>query len=212
MPKVFYTDKRKKDKPGPVVTRKPGGKKFRTGSDPYIGLFPRTVEVGSKEDKQDQEGSAVGRAVRAVGQAVKDAVTYKPAPEPKNNTTSEPKEKPPTTKTVRFKKPGSSEFNKAFGAARKSGQSDFEFRGRKYTTNLKGEAPRATAPKTEGSPAPATENQPSLASRRPRPAMEDNTPPPMPSSSSFKQAFASARKAGESSFTWKGKTYNTKVK
>lgn len=217
MPKGNY--KNDQQKRGPVTTRKPGDKKFRVGSDPYIGLFPRTIEVGSEEDKEDRKGSVVGRAISGVGDTIKDigrgvrrALTYEKYEKPKATETPEAKPKAPGTKTVRFRKPGSSDFGKAFSAARKASQSEFEYRGKKYTTNLKGEAPRATAPKATETPTPSTAPGPSLASRRPKPTIEEDTPPPMPKSSSFKQAFAMAKKSGEGSFTWRGKTYNTKVK
>jgi len=60
------------------------------------------------------------------------------------------KQQPPLPKPAPAKpapakpKPGSTDFSKAFAAARKAGERTFEWNGKKYTTALKGE----TAPKT----------------------------------------------------------------
>jgi hypothetical protein len=62
------------------------------------------------------------------------------------------KQQPPLPKPAPAKpapakpKPGSTDFSKAFAAARKAGERTFEWNGKKYTTALKGETTPKTSP------------------------------------------------------------------
>lgn len=64
----------------------------------------------------------------------------------------------------------------------------------------------------------SSETTPSVPRRRPTrtsdstPASKTTTTPPSNDSMTFGQAFASARKAGKSTFTWRGKSYTTRTK
>jgi hypothetical protein len=83
-------------------------------------------------------------------------------------------------------------FGQAFAAARKAGQPTFSFGGKSYTTAMKGESRPSGAKKTTGTTRTATGG--------------GKAP------SSFGKAFASARAAGKSTFSFGGKSYTTAMK
>ena len=85
-------------------------------------------------------------------------------------------------------------FGQAFAAARKAGQPTFSFGGKSYTTAMKGESRPSGAKKTTGTTRTATGGGGGKAQ------------------SSFGKAFASARAAGKSTFSFGGKSYTTAVK
>ena len=62
---------------------------------------------------------------------------------------------PPPFKPKKPAAPPAQTFGSAFAAARKSGLKVFEYKGKKYTTELKKETPRPAAPIAKMEPKPA---------------------------------------------------------
>lgn len=86
---------------------------------------------------------------------------------------------------------GGGSFNSAFAAARSAGKSTFSYGGKSYNTKVKGETGSTASSKRSGS---------------------SGTSKSSGGLSGFGKAFSSARSAGKSSFSYGGKSYNTKVK
>ena len=115
----------------------------------------------------------------------------KPAPKPAPKRSADWYMKNETAMPGKFKRGGSvkmaagGSFSEAFRAARKAGKSDFSWNGKKYTTEMKGEAktpPKATAPTSAPASTPA---KPSRFSTSP----SNRTPAPVkPEAPSYGQS------------------------
>lgn len=133
-------------------------------------------------------------------------------------------------------------FKDAFAKARKAGKKEFSWGGKRYNTKLKSETSGGSSNSTKGgtasrktnsSPSDAIAN--SVAKRNSKTASAERgktryqeaggmaarssmgfAPEPKGSPTekkmAFGEAFSTARKGGRKTFTWNGKSYNTKLK